>query len=113
MSTLTDFLDFTEPTKNSKPSWFGFPITIKESSIFRRIDLIKYLNQNKVDTRLLFAGNLTKQPSILESEYRVVGELPNTDITMNQTFWIGVYPGINDQMRKYVADVFDDYLNQF
>ena len=110
MSTLTDFLDFTEPTKNSKPSWFGFPITIKESSIFRRIDLIKYLNQNKVDTRLLFAGNLTKQPSILGSEYRVVGELPNTDITMNQTFWIGVYPGLDKEHLDYISEKIEEFF---
>ena len=110
MSTLTDFLDFTEPTKNSKPSWFGFPITIKESSIFRRIDLIKYLNQNKVDSRLLFAGNLTKQPSILGSEYRVVGELPNTDITMNQTFWIGVYPGLDKEHLDYISEKFEEFF---
>ena len=110
MSTLTDFLDFTEPTKNSKPSWFGFPITIKESSIFRRVDLIKYLNQNKVDTRLLFAGNLTKQPSILGTEYRVVGELPNTDITMNQTFWIGVYPGLDKEHLDYISEKFEEFF---
>ena len=110
MSTLTDFLDFTEPTKNSKPSWFGFPITIKESSIFRRIDLIKYLNQNKVDTRLLFAGNLTKQPSILGAEYRVVGELPNTDITMNQTFWIGVYPGLDKEHLDYISEKIEEFF---
>ena len=110
MSTLTDFLDFTEPTKNSKPSWFGFPITIKESSIFRRIDLIKYLNQNKVDTRLLFAGNLTKQPSILGAKYRVVGELPNTDITMNQTFWIGVYPGLDKEHLDYISEKIEEFF---
>ena len=110
MSTLTDFLDFTEPTKNSKPSWFGFPITIKESSIFRRVDLIKYLNQNKVDTRLLFAGNLTKQPSILGAEYRVVGELPNTDITMNQTFWIGVYPGLDKEHLDYISEKIEEFF---
>jgi len=110
MSTLTDFLDFTEPTKNSKPSWFGFPITIKESSIFRRIDLLNYLNQNKVDTRLLFAGNLTKQPSILGSEYRVVGELPNTDTTMNQTFWVGIYPALGVEELNYIAEKIEEFF---
>jgi len=110
MSTLTDFLDFTEPTKNSKPSWFGFPITMKESSIFRRIDLLNYLNQNKVGTRLLFAGNLTKQPSMLESEYRVVGELPNTDITMNQTFWVGIYPALDVEELNYIAEKIEEFF---
>ena len=110
MSTLTDFLDFTEPTKNSKPSWFGFPITMKESSIFRRIDLLNYLNQNKVGTRLLFAGNLTKQPSMLGSEYRVVGELPNTDITMNQTFWVGIYPALGVEELNYIAEKIEEFF---
>jgi len=110
MSTLTDFLDFTEPTKNSKPSWFGFPITIKESSIFRRIDLLNYLNQNKVGTRLLFAGNLTKQPSMLGSEYRVVGELPNSDTTMNQTFWVGIYPALGVEELNYIAEKIEEFF---
>jgi len=110
MSTLTDFLDFTEPTKNSKPSWFGFPITIKESSIFRRIDLLNYLDQNKVGTRLLFAGNLTKQPSMLGSEYRVVGELPNSDITMNQTFWVGIYPALDVEELNYIAEKIEEFF---
>ena len=110
MSTLTDFLDFTEPTKNSKPSWFGFPITMKESSIFRRIDLLNYLNQNKVGTRLLFAGNLTKQPSMLGSEYRVVGELPYTNITMNQTFWVGIYPALGVEELNYIAEKIEEFF---
>ena len=110
MSTLTDFLDFTVPTEKSRPSWFGFPITIKESSIFRRVDLIKYLDQNKIGTRLLFAGNLTKQPSFSDAIYRVSGDLTNTDITMNQTLWLGIYPALGVEELNYMAEKIEEFF---
>ena len=110
MSTLTDFIDFTEPTKNSKPSWFGFPITVKESTIFRRRDLIYYLEQNKVATRLLFAGNITKQPSLSDVIYRVSGDLINTDITMNQTLWLGIYPALGEEELNFIAEKIEDFF---
>ena len=104
LSTLTDFIELTVPTKNSTPSWFGFPITLKDSSGINRVGLIKYLDQNKIGTRLLFAGNLTKQPYFKDVEYRVVGDLINTDITMNQTLWLGIYPGIEKEHLDYIAE---------
>ena len=110
MSTLTEFLDFASPTKNSKPSWFGFPITLKHSKVFRRDDLIKYLNQNNIGTRLLFAGNLTKQPSFANVEYRISGKLTNTEVTMNNTFWIGVYPGLEKKHLDYVSEKFEEFF---
>jgi CDP-4-dehydro-6-deoxyglucose reductase, E1 len=110
MSTLSEFIEFTEPTENSKPSWFGFPITIKESTIFRRKDLINYLDQNKIGTRLLFAGNLTKQPYFSGAEYRVEGSLINTDITMNHTLWLGVYPGLDDNHLDYIVEKFEEFF---
>jgi CDP-6-deoxy-D-xylo-4-hexulose-3-dehydrase len=110
MSTLSEFLDFTVPTENSKPSWFGFPITIKESSIFRRVDLLKYLDNNKVNTRLLFAGNLTKQPYFSNVEYRIAGDLTNTDVTMNQTFWVGIYPGLDNNHLNYIAEKIEEFF---
>jgi len=110
MSTLSEFLLFTQPTVNSKPSWFGFPITLKESSIFRRIDLLKYLDSNQVNTRLLFAGNLTKQPYLANQEYRVEGNLTNTDITMNQTFWVGIYPGLGKAHLDYIAEKIEEFF---
>jgi len=110
MSTLSEFLDFTEPTKKSKPSWFGFPVTIKKSSIFRRLDLIKYLDQNNIGTRLLFAGNLTKQPSFSDVNYRVVGDLTNTDISMNQTLWLGIYPGLGLEELNFIAEKFEEFF---
>lgn len=110
ISTLSDFLDFTIPTENSKPSWFGFPITIKESSIFRRVDLLKYLDSNKVNTRLLFAGNLIKQPYLQNVKYRTQGDLINTDISMNQTFWVGIYPGLGKAELNYIVETIEEFF---
>ena len=110
MSTLSEFVDFTSPNENSKPSWFGFPITLKESSVFQRADLVKYLDQNKIGTRLLFAGNLTKQPSFLDVEYRISGELTNTDITMNQTFWIGIHPGLGIEHLNFITEKMEEFF---
>jgi CDP-4-dehydro-6-deoxyglucose reductase, E1 len=110
LSTLSEFLEFTIPTSNSIPSWFGFPVTMKESKIFRRVDLLKYLDSNRVNTRLLFAGNLTKQPYLKNQEYRVVGDLTNTDITMNQTFWVGIYPGLDREHLDYIAEKMEEFF---
>ncbi len=110
MSTLTEFLYFTEPTEKSTPSWFGFLVTIKKSSIFRRADLIKYLDQNKVGTRLLFAGNLTKQPSFSDVVYRVSGDLANTDIVMNQTFWLGIYPALGVKELNFMVEKIEEFF---
>lgn len=109
-----EYLILPVPEKNSEPSWFGFPITVKENNKFTRNDLVRYLEDNKVGTRLLFGGNLLKQPVFTQNdyEYRVVGELINTDIVMNSTFWIGVWPGIDDDCVKYMLDIFEDFFNQ-
>lgn len=108
-----EFLILPVPEQNSEPSWFGFPITVKENSKFNRNDLVRYLEDNKVGTRLLFAGNLLKQPVFTENnyEYRVVGDLVNTDIVMNSTFWIGVWPGINEECINYMLGVFDKFFD--
>jgi CDP-4-dehydro-6-deoxyglucose reductase, E1 len=110
LSTLTEFVEFTESTEESNPSWFGFPITIKKSSIFRRKDLIDYLDQNKVGTRLLFAGNLVKQPSFTDVNYRISGDLINTDITMKQTFWLGIYPGLGIEELNFIAEKIEEFF---
>jgi CDP-6-deoxy-D-xylo-4-hexulose-3-dehydrase len=110
LSKLTDFIEFTVPTKNSTPSWFGFPITLKDSADVKRIDLIKYLDKNKIGTRLLFAGNLIRQPYFKDVEYRVIGELINTDITMNQTLWIGIYPGLGKEQLDFVAEKMEEFF---
>jgi CDP-4-dehydro-6-deoxyglucose reductase, E1 len=110
LSTLADFIELTLPTKNSMPSWFGFPITVKSDSGVNRVDLIKYLDQNKIGTRLLFAGNLTKQPYFENIEYRIVGDLINTDITMNQTLWLGIYPGLGETELDYIAEKMEEFF---
>jgi CDP-6-deoxy-D-xylo-4-hexulose-3-dehydrase len=98
------------PTNNSTPSWFGFSITVKSTSGVNRLDLIKYLDQNKIGTRLLFAGNLIRQPYFKNIEYRVVGELVNTDVTMSQTLWLGIYPGIGKEQLDYIAEKMEEFF---
>jgi CDP-6-deoxy-D-xylo-4-hexulose-3-dehydrase len=97
-------------TENSEPSWFGFPITLKEDCGVDRTELTKYLDENKIGSRLLFAGNLTKQPYFEGLEYRVVGPLNNTDITMNRTFWIGLYPGLKHEHLDYTAQKLEEFF---
>lgn len=110
LTGLEEFLEFTEATPNSEPSWFGFPITLKESSGVERIDLLKYLDQNRIGTRLLFAGNLTRQPYFENVEHRVVGELTNTDRTMSQTFWLGVQPALAEVHFEFVAEKLEEFF---
>lgn len=109
---LEKYLILPEPTENSEPSWFGFPITLKENIRYNRNELVRFLEERKIGTRLLFAGNILRQPLFIENEinYRVIGELINTDIIMNDTFWIGLWPGINDEMIKYIIDTFKEFF---
>lgn len=110
LASCQQFLELPEATENSDPSWFGFPITLKEDSGVSRIELIKFLDDAKVGTRLLFAGNLTRQPYFKDINYRVVGELTNTDRIMNQTFWIGIYPGLTHEHLDYVISKFEEFF---
>jgi len=102
LSNLTEFIDLPQATKNSKPSWFGFPITLKEN--IDRVEFTQYLDNHKIGTRLLFAGNLTKQPYFKDVEYKIASELTNTDITMNKTLWLGIYPGLGKIQMDYIAE---------
>lgn len=110
LSSLSDFLEIAEPTPNSDPSWFGFPVTLKESAGVKRVDLLKFLDQHKIGTRLLFAGNLIRQPYFHNVEYRVVGELTNTDRTMNQTFWLGVQPSLGQEHFNFVGEKLEEFF---
>ena len=104
LKELSDFLILPEATAHSDPSWFGFPLTIREESGASRLELLKYLDQYKIGTRLLFAGNLSRQPYFQGRSYRISGTLESTDKIMNDTFWIGVYPGLTEPMLDYVAE---------
>lgn len=105
-----EFLHLPEATEHSDPSWFGFPITLKDNSPVTRLDLLTYLDQNKVGTRLLFAGNLTCQPYMIGANYRISGDLTNTDNVMNNTFWIGVQPALTREMLEFAAQKIESYL---
>ena len=110
LETLTDFLELPEPTPNSNPSWFGFPLTLKSEVGVTRVELTRFLDDNKIGSRLLFAGNLLKQPYFKDIEYRVVGDLTNTDITMNYTFWLGVQPALTYEHLDFVADKLEEFF---
>lgn len=109
MDDLTDRLILPEPAANSDPSWFGFLISIRPESGLKRRDVVEYIESHNIQTRLLFSGNIIKQPCFDDirntDAYRVSGELTNTDFIMENTFWVGVYPGMTDQMIDYMAQV--------
>lgn len=110
MAGMEQFFYLPEATPNSNPSWFGFPLVIKATAGVKRSDLINFLEQNKIGTRLLFAGNLTKQPYIVGRNFRVSGELINTDIVMNQTFWLGTFPGLGEPELNFIADKLAEFF---
>ncbi len=117
LNDLQDVLILPEPTEKSEPSWFGFLLTVKEGAGFTRDELVGYLEENKIQTRMLFAGNLLKHPCFDEMRktgegYRMVGELTNTDIIMNRTFWIGVYPGMNEDMITYMISKIREFVRK-
>lgn len=110
LKSCEEFITLPVATENSDPSWFGFLVTIKKDAEINRVDFLKYLDQEKIGTRLLFAGNLVRQPYMSDKKYRVSGELTNTDHVMNNSFWIGVYPGLTTEMLNFVIDRFETYL---
>jgi len=103
LSGLEDIYVLPQPTPESDPSWFGYPIAVRPESGLTRTAVTCELERRKIGTRLLFGGNLTRQPAYRDSEYRVVGDLKNTDFVMNNVFWVGVYPGLTDEMIDYIA----------
>jgi CDP-6-deoxy-D-xylo-4-hexulose-3-dehydrase len=112
LKNLEEFLILPKPTEHSDPSWFGFALTVRKGSPYSRNDIVKFLNENKIGTRLLFGGNLLKQPAFMGTPRRVVGDLCNSDVVMNDTFWIGVWPGLSEKMLEYVVQVFYDFFGE-
>jgi CDP-6-deoxy-D-xylo-4-hexulose-3-dehydrase len=110
LKSCEEFLQLPEAAKGSDPSWFGFPITLKKDCPVSRVDLTTYLDQHKIGTRLLFAGNLTRQPYMANAKYRICGELTDTDVVMNNTFWIGVQPALTKEMLEYAVVQIETYL---
>ncbi len=104
MAEFEEFLILPEATPDSDPSWFGFPITLRESAGCDRVDLLRYLDEQRIGTRLIFAGNVTRQPYFAGRTYRVSGTLDNADLIMKNTFHIGTFPGIDDEMIDYMVD---------
>ncbi len=117
LSVLSDQLILPEPTENSVPSWFGFLITVKDTCLVKREDIVKCLENKGVQTRMLFAGNIVKHPCFNEMRkdqkgYKIVGNLNNTDKIMNNTFWVGVYPGLNESKLQRIVDEIIACVNQ-
>jgi CDP-4-dehydro-6-deoxyglucose reductase, E1 len=112
LAHLEQHLILPEATANSDPSWFGFPITIREDAPFSRVDLLRFLDEKKIGTRLLFAGNLTKQPYFQGLNCRIAGDLENTARIMNQAFWIGVFPGLTAGMLDYMVERFSEFVRR-
>ena len=108
-----DYFILPKATNDSDPSWFGFPLTIKENAPFSRNEIVSYLEENKIATRLLFSGNIIRHPSFEDVSYRVYGELLNTDRITNDTFWIGVFPGLNKDHIEYILKIFHLKLHRY
>ena len=109
---LEDVLILPQATPNSEPSWFGYPITLRKGASISRDDLVQHLNDMKIGTRLLFGGNLIRQPYMKTRNYRVVGDLTNADIVTERCFWVGIYPGLTESQIGYTAETITNYVRR-
>jgi CDP-6-deoxy-D-xylo-4-hexulose-3-dehydrase len=117
LAGLSDKFILPEPAKKSDPSWFGFLITVKEQGGFTREEIVSHLEKNGIQTRMLFAGNIIKQPCFDEMRasgqgFRIVGTLNTTDRIMRDTFWVGVYPGMTDEMIHFIVTAIRGFVRQ-
>lgn len=113
LQDLQDVLVLPEAAKNSEPSWFGFLLSVRENAPFTRNALVQYLEEKRIGTRLLFGGNLVRQPLYQGLKYRVVGELGNTDRVMESAFWLGVFPGLTEEMLTYTVSQIREFVRSF
>lgn len=106
-------LQMPKATENSEPSWFGFPITLDPNHPVNREELLRFLDNRKIGTRLMFAGNITRQPAYSKTDFRIVGDLANSDIVMRRSFWLGVYPGLDKKMLEYVVESVREFMIRY
>jgi CDP-6-deoxy-D-xylo-4-hexulose-3-dehydrase len=107
---LEEYFILPEATENSDPSWFGFMLTVRDGKNINRNNLVEFLENNKIGTRLFFGGNILRQPAYANINYRKIDELPNTDIIMNSSFWLGVWPGLNDEHYDYIIEKVKEFI---
>jgi CDP-4-dehydro-6-deoxyglucose reductase, E1 len=112
LADLTEYFLLPEATANSDPSWFGFPMSVRNDAPFERRQFVVFLEGRKIATRLLFGGNLARQPAYLDVSSRSIGDLTNSDFVMNNTLWLGVYPGLTEEMMNYIVDSIHDFVKQ-
>ena len=110
LESVQEYFLLPEATENSDPSWFGFPMSVRPEAQIARREFVIFLEQRKIATRLLFGGNLTRQPAYLDIPSRVVGDLANSDFIMSNTLWLGVYPGLTEEMMNYVVESIHDFV---
>ena len=111
-SKYPEYFILPEATQYSDPAWFAFIVTLKNDAPFSRDELTNYLNNNLIETRNLFAGNITKQPAYLSKKWRIANDLNNTDYIMNNTFFLGTYPGLTKEMFEYTEHVLDEFIKK-
>jgi CDP-6-deoxy-D-xylo-4-hexulose-3-dehydrase len=112
LERLSETLILPEATPGTDPSWFGFPLSVRPEAPFSRNALVQHLDKSKIGVRLLFGGNLARQPAYAGTPHRSIGGLPMSDFVMNQTFWIGVYPGLTSQMLDYMSDTLARFVKR-
>ncbi|MBX7102706.1 MAG: lipopolysaccharide biosynthesis protein RfbH [Gemmataceae bacterium] len=112
LADLDEYFIRPQATPESEPSWFGYPLAVRQTAPFTRNEAVRFLEKRKIATRLLFAGNLTRQPAYADVPFRMIGPMTNTDFAMNNVFWVGVYPGLTPAMRDYIVESLHDLVRQ-
>ncbi|MNC25149.1 DegT/DnrJ/EryC1/StrS aminotransferase family protein [compost metagenome] len=111
LKDLNDYFILPRATRDSDPSWFGFMLTVRDNAPFSKNEIVEFLEKNRIQTRMLFAGNLTRQPAFQNVNYRISGDLTNTDKIMNDTFLVGVYPGLTEEKINYVVGKIKEFVS--